>query len=96
TYMPKENAQVIGLIPDIPLDRVKDIGNAAGVGSKMALISKNARLRAEIISKKVGYVELSGRKDFQDEFMDAMFFPHANLDYFPHVKKLLANSISFR
>ncbi|MBU2617146.1 MAG: DUF4445 domain-containing protein [Euryarchaeota archaeon] len=96
TYMPKENAQVIGLIPDIPLDMVKDIGNAAGVGSKMALISKNARLRAEIISKKVGYVELSGRKDFQDEFMDAMFFPHANLDYFPHVKKLLANSISFR
>ena len=87
--LPKENAQVIGLIPDIPLDRVKDIGNAAGVGSKMALISKNARLKAALLSKKVEYVELSGRKDFQDEFMDAMFFPHSNLDYFPHVKELL-------
>ena len=89
TSLPKENAQVIGLIPDIPLDRVKDIGNAAGVGSKMALISKNARLKAALLSKKVEYVELSGRKDFQDEFMDAMFFPHSNLDYFPHVKELL-------
>ena len=89
TSLPKENAQVIGLIPDISLDRVKDIGNAAGVGSKMALMSKNARLKAALLSKKVEYVELSGRKDFQDEFMDAMFFPHSNLDYFPHVKELL-------
>lgn len=89
TSLPKENAQVIGLIPDIPLDRVKDIGNAAGVGSKMTLISKNARLKAAFLSKKVEYVELSGRKDFQDEFMDAMFFPHSNLDYFPQVKELL-------
>ncbi|NYT00304.1 MAG: DUF4445 domain-containing protein [Methanocellales archaeon] len=89
TSLPKENAQVIGLIPDIPLDSVKDIGNAAGVGSKMALISKNARLKAALLSKKVEYVELSGRKDFQDEFMDAMFFPHSNLNNFPHVKELL-------
>ncbi len=89
TSLSKENAQVIGLIPDISLDRVKDIGNAAGIGSKMALISKNGRLKAEVLSKKVEYVELSGRKDFQDEFMDAMFFPHSNLDYFPNVKKLL-------
>lgn len=95
TSLPKENAQVIGLIPDIPLDRVKDIGNAAGVGSKMALISKNERLKAELLSKKVEYVELSGRKDFQDEFMDAMFFPHSNLDYFPHVAKLI-HPTSFR
>ncbi len=89
TSLPKENAQVIGLIPDISIDKLKDIGNAAGVGSKMALISKNARLKAALLSKKVEYVELSGRKDFQDEFMDAMFFPHSNLDYFPHVKELL-------
>ncbi|HIH36848.1 MAG TPA: DUF4445 domain-containing protein [Methanocellales archaeon] len=95
TSLPKENAQVIGLIPDIPLDRVKDIGNAAGAGSKMALISKNERLKAELLSKKVEYVELSGRKDFQDEFMDAMFFPHSNLDYFPHVAKLIQPT-SFR
>ncbi|MDD2666765.1 MAG: ASKHA domain-containing protein [Methanocellales archaeon] len=95
TSLPKENAQVIGLIPDIPLDRVKDIGNAAGVGSKMALISKNERLKAELLSEKVEYVELSGRKDFQDEFMDAMFFPHSNLDYFPNVARLV-HSTSFR
>jgi len=74
-YIKKENAIRIGLIPDFPLDKVHFIGNAAAVGSKMALMSKEAREEAERISKSTEYIELATDPNFQNEFMEAMMFP---------------------
>jgi uncharacterized 2Fe-2S/4Fe-4S cluster protein (DUF4445 family) len=92
SYIPKESAKQMGLIFDIPTDRIKSIGNAAGVGAKLCLLSRKERETAEEISKNVEYVELSTRKDFQQEFVDAMFFPHSNLEFFPLVRKILAKT----
>ncbi len=75
-YIKKENAIRIGLIPDFPLDKVHFIGNAAAVGSKMALMSKEAREEAVRISKSTEYVELAIDPNFQNEFMEAMMFPN--------------------
>ncbi|MFQ6088255.1 MAG: ASKHA domain-containing protein [Candidatus Methanofastidiosia archaeon] len=86
THIPRRSAQIIGMIPDISLKKIKGIGNAAGSGVKLCLLSKKIREKAEKISKKVRYIEISGRKDFTDEFMDAMSFPHADLSLFPSVK----------
>jgi len=88
-YIPVESAKMIGLIFDLPADKIKSIGNAAGVGAKLCLLSRKERERAQILSEHVEYIELSTRKDFQQEFMDAMFFPHSNLELFPSVKKTL-------
>jgi uncharacterized 2Fe-2S/4Fe-4S cluster protein (DUF4445 family) len=94
-YIPKEAAKDIGLIFDLPTERIKSIGNAAGAGAKLCLLSVKEREKAKTISESVEYVELSSRKDFQQEFMDAMFFPHSNLDLFPLVRERLARTSKY-
>lgn len=91
-YIPDESAKIIGLIFDLPAEKIVSIGNAAGGGAKLCLLSKKERERARKISEEVEYVALSARKDFQKEFTDAMFFPHSNLELFPIVKKVLAKT----
>jgi len=74
-YIRREQAKLIGLLPDIPIKKIKFIGNAAGAGSKMVLLAKELRKEACNISKNTDYIELAVRKDFQDEFTEAIFFP---------------------
>jgi uncharacterized 2Fe-2S/4Fe-4S cluster protein (DUF4445 family) len=90
TFIPKVAAQTIGMLPDIPLRRIQNLGNAAGTGAQMVLLSIDERKKAEGISQKVIYVELSARKEFEREFIDAMIFPHANTKLFPNVIKRLS------
>jgi len=79
-FIDKENAIRIGLIPNLPLKRIKFIGNAAGRGAEMALLSTKMRKISQKISKKIKYIELSSRPDFQEEFIEAMFFNFINLE----------------
>ena len=58
----------IGMLPTIPLDRVKIIGNAAGTGARMMLVSTHSRARAEELAHKIEYLELTIYPDF------AMFY----------------------
>jgi len=73
-YIRKEQARRLGILPDVPLEKVKFIGNAAHSGAKLALISRKMREEAKEISRKVRYVELAGRSDFQMTFADSMLF----------------------
>lgn len=75
TYIRKESAWRIGLVPHLDLDRIKAVGNAAGVGSQMVLISEEARQMAYEIADKTKYIELSARPEFQHKFMEAIYFP---------------------
>ncbi|MGD2073142.1 MAG: ASKHA domain-containing protein [Candidatus Thorarchaeota archaeon] len=88
-YIPLLSAKIIGLILDIPLEKIKSIGNAAGTGATLCLLSKKERKRARSLSEDIHYVELSTRKDFQEEFINAMFFPHSQMDLFPSVQAIL-------
>jgi len=74
-YIDPANAQAIGLIPPYPLERIRPVGNAAGEGAKMALLSKEARKEASRIARAARYVELASRPDFQDRFVESMAFP---------------------
>lgn len=65
----------IGLIPRLPSGKVHFIGNAAGAGARMALLSHSTSRRAEALRKKIRYVEQAGRPDFQDLLMEAIIFP---------------------
>ena len=69
-----ESLKGIGLLPDIPLDRVKAVGNAAGKGAVMALLSKGQKALAATIAKTCEHVELSAHKDFFDKFARALAF----------------------
>jgi uncharacterized 2Fe-2S/4Fe-4S cluster protein (DUF4445 family) len=85
-YINLGNAKLIGLIPDVPTQKVTLAGNAAISGAKMALISKEARKAADILSKKTRYLELTTDPLFNAEFVHAMFIPHKDLSRFPSVK----------
>jgi uncharacterized 2Fe-2S/4Fe-4S cluster protein (DUF4445 family) len=73
-FIDKKSAIRIGLLPNLPLKKIESVGNAAGRGAEITLCSKKMREVGEEISKKVKYVELSSRPDFQEEFIKAMIF----------------------
>ena len=75
SYINPESALAIGLVPPVPLPRIRAVGNAAGEGAKIALLSYREREAAEAMPSRVEYLELSGRTDFNDLFMKALGFP---------------------
>lgn len=73
-YIKRESALRIGLLPQVGVERVVPIGNAAGVGCCMALLSGEERVRAQRIAGATGHIELSRNEDFQDFYITAMTF----------------------
>ena len=73
-YLRKESAIDVGMIPDTPISMVHSVGNAAGEGAKLALISLDARNDADRIADSIEYVELTTDPGFQDRFADALMF----------------------
>lgn len=88
SYINKESAMVIGMFPDCDLENVQAVGNAAGDGAKLALLSKNKREEAEKVARFVEFIETATEPDFQSRFADAMAFPHKK-DPFPHIQHIL-------
>ena len=74
-YLKPASAVRIGLVPRIALPRIVSAGNVAGEGSKIAALSLRERAEARSILNEVRYVELSGRSDFNDAFIDQLAFP---------------------
>jgi uncharacterized 2Fe-2S/4Fe-4S cluster protein (DUF4445 family) len=74
-YLSPASAVKIGLVPRIALPRIVSAGNVAGEGSKIAALSLRERAEARSIVNEVRYVELSGRSDFNDAFIDQLAFP---------------------
>jgi uncharacterized 2Fe-2S/4Fe-4S cluster protein (DUF4445 family) len=73
TYIHVGSAVQIGMFPDIPLQRFHQVGNAAGIGAKQALISAERRQAANEIVERIKYVELTTHPDFQEIFMRALY-----------------------
>ena len=73
TYINLASAIRIGMFPDLPLDRFKQIGNAAGMGAKRALISKKSLSEARSIADRAQYIELTTHTNFQNDFLNAMY-----------------------
>ncbi|MBI3243168.1 MAG: DUF4445 domain-containing protein [Chloroflexi bacterium] len=76
SYINPASARTIGLVPpQAPVERIVAVGNAAGEGAKMALLSFREREAANRIPDFIEYVELSGRPEFNDIFTEALTFP---------------------
>jgi uncharacterized 2Fe-2S/4Fe-4S cluster protein (DUF4445 family) len=88
SYIDRESAAVIGLFPDCDLENVYAVGNAAGDGARMALLDTEKRKEADIVARRVEYVELTVEPDFNKTFTQALLFPHME-DKFPHLKHIL-------
>ncbi|EGW36538.1 ASKHA domain-containing protein [Desulfosporosinus sp. OT] len=73
-YIRKESALGIGLLPALPMEKITTIGNAAGDGAKLALLSIEERGRADFLAKQAEHIELSTNKEFQAQFIKGLDF----------------------
>ncbi len=69
TYLDVRSAIRVGMFPPLPLERFRQVGNAAGVGAKQMLISVEKRRQAEEIAGKIGYIELTTHSNFTNLFI---------------------------
>jgi len=88
-YLDKENAIILGLIPDVKRDLVEFVGNTSIIGAKMAMLSKGALDTAYTISKNITYYDLITYPNYMDEFMSAKFLPHTDITKFPSIQKVV-------
>jgi uncharacterized 2Fe-2S/4Fe-4S cluster protein (DUF4445 family) len=89
-YVNVEKAIQIGLLPDLPLDRFKFLGNTAVRGAYFALLNARDRAYIDEIASRMTYIELSADNTFYEEFTLALFLPHTNSSLFPTVEKAFA------
>lgn len=75
SYIDKESALTLGMFPRVELSRVCAVGNAAGDGARMALLSREKRMEIQREAGKVAVVETAVEPDFQKKFMNAIAFP---------------------
>jgi uncharacterized 2Fe-2S/4Fe-4S cluster protein (DUF4445 family) len=83
-YLDTKKSIMLGLLPDVPLEKFKFIGNGSLAGSYLSLISTD-----KIAEAKMTYIELSVSNDFYNEFVSALFLPHTDLTLFPTVKEII-------
>jgi uncharacterized 2Fe-2S/4Fe-4S cluster protein (DUF4445 family) len=75
SYINPASARAIGLVPMVAQERIVAVGNTAGEGAKMAMLSFREREAARVIPGQVEYLELSALSTFTDDFVDALSFP---------------------
>jgi uncharacterized 2Fe-2S/4Fe-4S cluster protein (DUF4445 family) len=93
SHIDREASLMLGMFPDCSMDKIYAVGNAAGDGSRMALLNRGKRIEANEKARWVEFVEIATDPAFEKEFMMAMHIPHMK-DKFPNLKELLAKSNS--
>ncbi len=73
-YIRKESALKIGLLPDVPPERIQFVGNAAGSGALMVLLSRTFRQASRELAGRIEYIEIAHETHFQTVYADCMFF----------------------
>jgi len=87
-HISPKHAMVLGMIPDVPLDRVISAGNAAGTGARIALCNVGARNAIEVTVGEIHKVETAIEPRFQEHFVNASAIPNA-VDTFPELSKIV-------
>jgi len=91
-YLDSDNAVTIGLLPDLPLERIRFVGNTSVAGARMMLVSRRARRDAAEIASRMTNVELSAATAFMDRYVAGLFLPHTDMRLFPLVAERLASA----
>jgi uncharacterized 2Fe-2S/4Fe-4S cluster protein (DUF4445 family) len=73
TFIDVKSAIIIGMLPDLPLERFRQVGNAAGTGARLALISQSERKKTREIAQRDNYIELAKVPNFNRKFAEATY-----------------------
>lgn len=87
-HISPKHAMILGMIPDVPLDKVTSAGNAAGTGARIALCSNAARSAIEQTVTQITKIETAIEPKFQEHFVNANAIPHAT-DPFPNLSGVI-------
>ena len=88
-YVNPASAKFLGLIPEVPTEIIRFVGNTAIAGAKMCLASVEARREAKAIGERVRYIELGADPGFSKEFAASMYLPHQDPSLYPEARVLL-------
>jgi uncharacterized 2Fe-2S/4Fe-4S cluster protein (DUF4445 family) len=81
------------MLPDLPLERYKPLGNSSLGGAALALTSSDCLQEIDRIRDRITYLELNVNPEFMNRFSAAKFLPHTDPSLFPSVKLLHKNDI---
>ncbi len=95
-YVDVGNAILIGLFPDLPLERFQFIGNGSLIGARTCLVSCEALEDAQDVADRMTYVDLSTDTKFMNDFTSSLFLPHTDVEKFPTVMRTLKNAAARR
>ena len=82
----------IGLLPDLPPERIHFIGNSSVAGAKLVMVSREMYDQMQKIAERITYQDLIIDPGYMERFTSACFLPHTDLERFPSV----ANQLSAR
>ena len=87
-FMNVQQAVTVGMLPDVPVEKIQFVGNTSIAGAKTVLLSQKALETAEKIANSMTYFDLMSHSGYMDEFVRASFLPHTDLSLFPSVKSV--------
>ncbi len=88
-YLNLRNAVTIGLLPELPEDRFRFVGNASLAGARMVLIENGWTEKLHAVMRRMTYIELSVEPDFMNQYVASLFFPHTDGALFPNIVREL-------
>jgi len=88
-YLRLEQAQAIGIFPEVDVDKFTFVGNGSLLGARLVSFSKDMLRSGEELATMMTNIELSDNQTFMDKYMAAMFLPHTDMGYFPAMEELL-------
>jgi uncharacterized 2Fe-2S/4Fe-4S cluster protein (DUF4445 family) len=86
SFINPESAITIGMIPDLPLETYRTLGNSSLGGASLILENRELIDEVDTVRSSITYVELNVDQGFMNRFSGAKFLPHTNPDLFPSVK----------
>jgi uncharacterized 2Fe-2S/4Fe-4S cluster protein (DUF4445 family) len=86
-YLNVGNAIILGMLPDLPKERIEFVGNTSLEGARQCLMSRAALEAVNEIAKKMTYFDLMSNYKYMDYYQQALFIPHTNLGLFPSARK---------
>ncbi|MGD2271058.1 MAG: ASKHA domain-containing protein [Desulfobacterales bacterium] len=86
SFIRPQSAMAIGMIPDLPTESFKGLGNSSLGGATKIITSAQSLAEVEGIRDRVTYIELNVNQEFMDRFSAAKFLPHTDPALFPSVK----------
>ena len=81
SYIDLSSAVTVGLLPALPLNYFRQVGNAAGMGAKLALLSLAKREEAQAIVSRTRYIELASAPEFKQTFIEASYIGQYRINH---------------